>query len=82
MNDAGEVLLTIYEQIRALALARRAELVVDDVFGLAVTEAVNCHKCGETTHQSCYVQYFYNTQVGGAGVGWGVGGAAAAFLGG
>lgn len=33
------------------------------VFGLAVTEAVNCSKCGDTTHQSQYTQYFYNTQV-------------------
>ena len=63
MNDAGEVLLTVYERIRALALAQGLDPVVDRVFGLAVTEAVNCHRCGQTTHQNQYTQYFYNTQV-------------------
>lgn len=73
MNDAGELLLTIYEHVRALSSASgrggsthaSSASAVDDVFGLTVTEAVNCQKCGQTTHQSCYTQYFYNTQVGG-----------------
>jgi len=45
------------------ALGRPA--FIDDTFGLAVREEVHCRKCGLTTHQSSYTQYFYNTQVGG-----------------
>ena len=63
MNDAGEVLLTIYERIRALSPGAAA--VVDASFGLHVSESVHCSACKKVTHLSEYTQYFFNTQVGG-----------------
>jgi hypothetical protein len=69
MNDAGEVLLTMYEHIKvATAAAAGAGLAVQDldaVFGLGVHEYVACSACRLETHSTRYTQYFYNTQVGG-----------------
>ena len=112
MNDAGEVLLTLYEramgvsegaasagergegalraaggsagaaQWRARARLRQPTptsviachqaappappphpmYAVNEIFGLPVSECVRCHKCGRTTHNSSYTQYFYNIQ--------------------
>ena len=63
MNDAGEVLLTIYE--RVMGVSRAAAAAVDAIFGLSVSEHVQCSSCRKVTQQSSYTQYFYNTQVGG-----------------
>ncbi|PSC67694.1 Inactive ubiquitin carboxyl-terminal hydrolase 54 isoform A [Micractinium conductrix] len=60
MNDAGEVLLTLYE--RAMGVSEGAASAVNEIFGLPVSECVRCHKCGRTTHNSSYTQYFYNIQ--------------------
>lgn len=46
MNDASEVLYTLYESINSSAGAASP---VDAIFGLAVKEGVHCH-CGRTTH--------------------------------
>jgi hypothetical protein len=71
MNDAGEVLLTIYELINQGVSALRnygmaADVDLDAAFGLTVHEYVHCAACDLNTHDSRYTQYFYNTQVGGA----------------
>ena len=61
MNDAGEVLLTIYERI--MATSQAAQAAVHAVFGLPVAEHIACDACNKTTHESKYTQYFYNVQV-------------------
>ena len=61
MNDAGEVLLTIYERVMGVSPAAAA--AVDATFGLSVSEHVQCSSCRKVTQQSSYTQYFYNTQV-------------------
>jgi hypothetical protein len=58
MNDAGELLLTIYSCMRDAAPAAAA--AVDAAFGARVREAVHCPSCGLHTHASEYVQYFHN----------------------
>ena len=69
MNDAGEVLLTIYELINQGVAALRqygmaADVAdLDAIFGLAVHEYVHCSACQLSSHDSHYTQYFYNTQV-------------------
>ena len=63
MNDAGEVLLSIYERVMGVSSAAAA--AVDATFGLSVSEQVQCSSCRKVTQQSSYTQYFYNTQVGG-----------------
>lgn len=65
MNDAGEVLLSIYE--RVMGVADPAGHAVNALFGLCVSEHVQCGACGKATHQNTYTQYFHNTQVGGTG---------------
>jgi hypothetical protein len=63
MSDAAEVLDAIYQQINAATGAAGVEAL----FGSALREEVHCADCGRTTQQSAYTQYFFNTQVGGAG---------------
>ena len=58
MNDAGEVLLTLYERVRGACEAAGLASAPDAIFGLEVTEAVRC-SCGVTSHEHGY------TQVGG-----------------
>ncbi|KAL4433789.1 hypothetical protein ABPG75_000230 [Micractinium tetrahymenae] len=60
MNDAGEVLLTLYE--RTISMGAAAELAVKSIFGLPVEEQVDCVHCGKTTHCNSYTQFFYNIQ--------------------
>lgn len=72
MNDAGEVLLTIYE--RVMGVSPEGELL-NTLFGLPLSEHVQCHSCGLTTRQSSYMQYFHSTQVR-----VGAGGSATAML--
>ena len=59
MNDAGDVLLTLYERVMAVSQEGGA---INSIFGLPLTEHVRCHSCGLTTQQSSYMQYFHNTQ--------------------
>lgn len=47
MNDASEVLYTLYESINGSA---GESSPVDAVFGLAVREGVHC-ECGKVTHK-------------------------------
>lgn len=70
MSDAAEVLLCVYERAMEVAARQGRPACVDATFGLAVAESVHCHRCGKVTQQSDYVQYCYNTQVGGVGGGW------------
>ena len=64
MSDAGETLLLMFEKVREASPATAAAL--DDLFGLHEREAVVCTdpRCGKTSHQNAYVQYFFNTRVG------------------
>lgn len=64
MSDAAEVLDAIYSQIRTATQSLGWQGGVEALFGLAVCEQVDCSACGHATHQTRYVQYFYNTQVG------------------
>lgn len=50
MNDASEVLYTLYESINGSAGDNSP---VDAVFGLAVREGVHC-ECGRVTHQQVH----------------------------
>ena len=61
MNDAGEVLLTIYE--RAMGMSPAAAAAVNALCGLAISERVQCASCSKATQQSSYIQYFYSIQV-------------------
>lgn len=72
MNDAAEVLLTLYNCVRAAA----GEAELDAVFGLAMREYVNCSACGLDTHAYSYTQYLATVPVGrrGGGSVCGVGG--------
>ena len=47
MNDAAEVLDTLYTSLEAVA---GKEAPVNAVFTLNVVEAVHCKFCGKTTH--------------------------------
>ena len=51
--------------LQAMEAAARLQLPadIDAIFGLPVREAVTCHRCTKTTHQTSYTQYFHNTQV-------------------
>ena len=60
MNDAGEVLLTLYERIREVSAAQGLPSQPDLIFGLPVAEALHCSACGVTSHQTSYTQYFFN----------------------
>ena len=60
MSDAGEVLLAIYDCIAGVTTSRGLPAIVDHVFGLHVSESVHCSACGKGSHESSYVQYFYN----------------------
>ncbi|KAL4450736.1 hypothetical protein ABPG77_001092 [Micractinium sp. CCAP 211/92] len=60
MNDAGEVLLTLYE--RTIRTGAAAEDAVNAIFGLSVEEQVKCARCGKATHCSSYTQFFCNVQ--------------------
>ena len=64
MSDAAEVLDAIYQQIKGAAAEQGVPAGVDELFGLWTREAVDCRKCGKTTHQTSYVTCFYNTQAG------------------
>jgi hypothetical protein len=55
MSDAGELLLVLYEHIKATA-SPAAAAAVDAAFGLSVSESVWCDKCGKETQQSQYTQ--------------------------
>ncbi|KAL4433818.1 hypothetical protein ABPG75_000259 [Micractinium tetrahymenae] len=65
MNDAGEVLLTIYESIQAVEQAQGLPSSVQACMGLTVKEAMHCKSCKVVTHRSDYTQYFYNAQAAG-----------------
>jgi hypothetical protein len=54
MSDAGELLLVLYEHLKAAAAEAGAS--VDAVFGLRVAEAVLCGQCGMETQGGQYVQ--------------------------
>mmetsp|Transcript_6031 Transcript_6031/g.17259 ORF Transcript_6031/g.17259 Transcript_6031/m.17259 type:complete len:957 (-) Transcript_6031:564-3434(-) len=56
MNDASEVLRTLYEALEACGLS---DLVTAN-FGLEVSEAVNCRVCDMRSHLNVYMQYFAN----------------------
>ena len=59
MNDAGELLLALYERVRAAGAPESVEFV----FGLRISESVHCMACNLTTHRSSYTQFFFNAQV-------------------
>ena len=59
MNDAGEVLLTLYERVRGACKAAGLPSAPDAIFGLEVSEALRC-SCGVTSHQHSYTQFFFN----------------------
>ena len=61
MNDAGEVLLTIF--VRVMNVSPAAAAALDATFGLSVSEHVQCSACCKVTQQSSHMQCFYNTQV-------------------
>ncbi|KAL4433799.1 hypothetical protein ABPG75_000240 [Micractinium tetrahymenae] len=62
MNDAAEVLLSIYERVMEAASQMGLPAGIKPTFGLSVREEVHCSHCGKDTHQTSYTQYFYNTQ--------------------
>ncbi|KAL4433796.1 hypothetical protein ABPG75_000237 [Micractinium tetrahymenae] len=62
MNDAAEVLLSIYERVIEAASQMGLPAGIEPTFGLSVREEVHCSHCGKDTHQTSYTQYFYNTQ--------------------
>ena len=67
MSDAGETLLSIYDQIKEASTLTAG--ILDLVLGLRVSEAVICSSYHKITHNHAYTQYFYNTRVsGGCGV--------------
>ena len=63
MSDAGETLLSMYDQIREASTQTAG--ILDLVLGLRVSEAVVCSSCRKVTHSHAYTQYFYNTRVSG-----------------
>jgi hypothetical protein len=63
MNDAAEALDAIYQQIQLAARQQGLPAGVDELFGLWVKEAVDCSRCGKTTHQSSYTKFLYSAQV-------------------
>ena len=71
MNDAGEVLQAIYDQILiGVSAAKKMGLdlgvELEGVLGLSVHECVRCEDCGGlSTHKNSYTQFFYTAQVGG-----------------
>lgn len=65
MSDAAEVLDAIYQEASAGAAAQGRPADVQRLFGLGVQEEVSCGTCGRTTQRSSYMQYAFNTQVGG-----------------
>lgn len=62
MNDAAEVLLSVYDKVMEVAAGLDRLAGVDATFGLAVEESVHCRVCGKDSLQTSYTQYFYNTQ--------------------
>ena len=68
MNDAGEVLLTIYERVMDLT-GQSQDGPVQRIFGLPVDEHVQCHSCGRITQQNNYTQFYQNIVVGAGGAG-------------
>ncbi|KAL4433821.1 hypothetical protein ABPG75_000262 [Micractinium tetrahymenae] len=68
MNDAGEVLLTIYESIQAVEQAQHLPSSMEAVVGLPVQEGVYCPTCELASHKTSYTQYFYNAQASAAGM--------------
>lgn len=56
MSDAAEVLGAIYDSLAAMPGGKQ---LVDLVFGLRVSEAVHCGKCGRDTHRNTYTQFFH-----------------------
>ncbi|KAL4450740.1 hypothetical protein ABPG77_001096 [Micractinium sp. CCAP 211/92] len=60
MSDAGETLLSMFEQIQDASHGSRATL--DRLFGLRVAESAKCSHCGAVTHKNAYTQFFYNTR--------------------
>lgn len=71
--EAGEVLLTLHEQLRAaLACAGAGSAPLDAVCALPVHEYVYCPDCMVRIHDSQYLQYMATMQVGtGGGAGRG-----------
>jgi hypothetical protein len=57
MSDAAEVLAAIYD---SLAQEPGGKALVEAVFGLQVREQVHCSACERSTHESSYMQPFYN----------------------
>ena len=65
MNDAGEVLLTIYERVMEVLPQQEGAQAspIQRSFGLPVDEHVHCHSCGRVTQQCSYTQFYHNIQV-------------------
>lgn len=61
---------TLLPQIMEAEQAAGLPAQLDATFGLAVREELSCPRCLKVTHQTAYVQYFYNTQVRGRAKGW------------
>lgn len=55
MSDAGELLLVLFEHVKAAA-PPAAAAAVEAAFGLQVAEAVRCTKCGMVTQEGRYTQ--------------------------
>ncbi len=66
MNDAGEVLLTIYE--RVMEVSGQDDGPVQRIFGLPVAEHVQCHSCSRVTQQNSYTQFYQNITVRSGGL--------------
>ncbi|BDA44359.1 probable inactive ubiquitin carboxyl-terminal hydrolase 54 at C-terminar half [Coccomyxa sp. Obi] len=56
MSDAAEVLGAIYDSLAEVPVGKQ---LVEAVFGLHVSEAVHCGKCGRDTHRNTYTQFFH-----------------------
>ncbi|KAK9809137.1 hypothetical protein WJX72_009962 [[Myrmecia] bisecta] len=62
MSDAAEVLGALYESIKGVLSSGRplGAKLVDETFGLQVSESVHCGKCDKESQSNKYTQYFYN----------------------
>ncbi len=55
MSDASELLMVLYEHLKAAGKGTAGDSV-DDAFGLRVAEGVTCSSCGKETHANRYTQ--------------------------
>lgn len=60
MSDACEVLIALYDSLKAMAQPSLQSLP-DEVFGLKVHENVHCEACGKDTNQIEYTAHFHTT---------------------